>query len=61
MEIERLDLATDQITGKPIDNCILFISDGKVKKLQLSDYMELNVKVNGGKITLLENTQKHKF
>lgn len=61
MEIERLDLATDQITGEPIDNCILFISDGKVKKLQLSDYMELNVKVNDGKITLLENTQKHKF
>lgn len=61
MEIEQLNMATDELTGDPIDNCILFVSDGKVKKLQLSDYMELNVKVNGGKITLLENTQKHKF
>lgn len=61
MEIERLNIATDQITGEPIDNCLIMISDGTVKKLQLPDYAELKIKVVDGKITLIENTQKHRF
>lgn len=61
MEIERLNIATDQITGKPLDNCLLMVSNGTVKKLQLPDYAELKIKVVDGKITLIENTQKHKF
>lgn len=61
MEIERLNIATDQIIDKPLDNCLLLISDGTVKKLQLPDYAELKIKVVDGKITLVENTQKHKF
>lgn len=61
MEIKQLNIPSDEIMGEPIDNCILFVNDGKVKKLQLSDYMELNVKVVNGIITLLEKTEKHKF
>lgn len=61
MEIERLNIATDQITGEPIDNCLIMVSDGTVKKLQLPKYAELKIKVVDGKITLIENTQKHKF
>ena len=61
MEIERLNIATDQITGKPIDNCVLLVSDGKVKLMQLTDFMELKIKSNDGKITLVENVEKHRF
>lgn len=61
MEIERLNIATDQITGEPIDNCVLLVSDGKVKLVQLTDYMELKIKSNDGKITLVENVEKHRF
>lgn len=61
MEIERLNISTDEITGEPIDNCVLLVSDGKVKLVQLTDYMELKIKSNDGKITLVENIEKHRF
>lgn len=61
MEIERLNISTDEITGEPIDNCIILISDGTVKKLQMSPFMELNVKSVDGKITLVEQVEKHRF
>lgn len=61
MEIERLNITTDQITGEPIDNCVILVSNGTVKKLQMSPFMELNVKSVGGKITIVEQVEKHRF
>lgn len=54
-------MKTDQITGEPLNNCVLLVSDGKVRLVQLTDFMELRVKSNDGKITLVENIEKHKF
>lgn len=59
--IKSLNMKTDQITGEPLNNCVLLVSDGKVRLVQLTDFMELRVKSNDGKITLVENIEKHKF
>lgn len=60
-DIKVLDMETDQITGEPLDHCALLVSDGKVKLVQLPPFTELRVKSSNGKITLVENIEKHKF
>lgn len=61
MELENLNVPIDRLTGKPLDNCIVIFSDGKVQKLQLPEFARVEIKTANGKVNLIENTQQFKL
>jgi hypothetical protein len=60
-EFERLDIGIDEITGKPEKNCLIIVSDGKVKKMNVPDFAQITLRSQDGKIQVVETTTKEKF
>lgn len=60
-EFEKLDMNIDDITGKPEKNCLIFISDGKVKKLEVPDFAQITIRSQNGKIQVADVVKKLKF
>lgn len=60
-EFEKLDMNIDEITGKPEKNCLIIVSDGKVKKLEVPDFAQITIRSQDGKIQIADVVEKLKF
>lgn len=60
--VQRLDTPLDEITGYgDSKNYLILVSNGKAKKIDLSDFMELRLKVHDDKISVIDIMEKFKF
>ena len=61
MEFEATDWNIDDFSEGPLDNVLIFISDGKVKKAQLPPFGEINIVTHENKVKSMTYKNKVLF